>query len=331
MACRKEVKYYSVFLYLRVLGDNITTVQQAAGHVLSVTGIALDHLVVGLEARVGDLRDRQVLVTSLGSRDDRSISDQGEVNSGVRDQVGLEFVQIDVKGTIETKGSSDGGNNLSDQTVQVGVGGTLNIQVATADIVDSFIIDHESNIRVLKSGVGGQDGVVGLNNGSGNLRSGVHRELKLGLLAVVNRQTFKKQSTETGTGTTTEGVEDKETLKTSAVISESADAVQDNINELLADGVMTTSVVVSSIFLSSDQLLRVEKLTVGTGTDFIDDSGFKIDEDGTGNVLSAAGLREESIEAGEEKGRLGMDYRNRLEMNGLDNYELSPLPSPSGR
>jgi len=302
MVGRHEITCYSVLLYLRVLGDNITTVQQAAGHVLSVTGIALNHLVVGLEARVGDLRDRQVLVTSLGSRDDRSISDQGEVNSGVRDQVGLEFVQIDVKGTIETKGSSDGGNNLSDQTVQVGVGGTLNIQVATADIVDSFVINHESNIRVLKSGMGGQDGVVGLNNGSGNLRSGVDGELKLGLLAIVNRQTFKKQSTETGTGTTTEGVEDKETLKTSAVISESADAVQDNINELLANGVMTTSVVVSSIFLSSDQLLRVEKLTVGTGTDFIDDSGFKIDEDGTGNVLSAAGLREESIEAREERG-----------------------------
>lgn len=103
-------------------------------------------------------------------------------------------------------------------------------------------------------------------------------------------------------------MEDKETLKTSAVISESADAVQDNINKLLANGVMTTSVVVSSIFLSSDQLLRVEKLTVGTGTDFIDDSGFKIDEDGTGNVLSAAGLREESIEAREERGRLGMNY-----------------------
>jgi hypothetical protein len=245
----------------------------------------------------GYFRDRQVLVASLGSRDDGSVSDQGEVNSGVGNQVGLELVQIDVKRTIETKRSSDGGNDLSDQTVQVGVGGTLNVQVATADIVDSLVVNHESNIRVLKGGVGSQDGVVGLNNGSRDLRSGVDGELKLGLLAIVNGETLKEQGTETGTSSTTEGVEDKETLETSAVIGESANAVQDDINELLANGVVTTGVVVSSILLASDQLLGVEELAVSTSADFIDDSGFEIDKDGARNVLSAAGLREEGIEA----------------------------------
>jgi len=38
-----------------VLGDNVSTVEQASGHVLSVTGITLDHLVVGLKTRHGDL------------------------------------------------------------------------------------------------------------------------------------------------------------------------------------------------------------------------------------------------------------------------------------
>ena len=38
-----------------VLGDNITTVQHAAGHVFAVTWVALDHLVGWLEASVGDL------------------------------------------------------------------------------------------------------------------------------------------------------------------------------------------------------------------------------------------------------------------------------------
>jgi hypothetical protein len=254
-------------------------------------------LVVWFETGTGDLRDRHVLVASLGSRDDGGIGDQGEMDSGVGNQVGLELVQIDVKGTIETKGSSDGGNDLSDQTVQVGVGGTLNVQVATANIIDSFVVNHESNIRVLKSGVSSQDGVVGLNNCGGDLRSGVDREFKLGLLAIVDRQTLKEQSTETGTGTTTEGVENKETLETSAVIGESADAVQDNINELLTDGVVTTGIVVGSIFLTSNQLLRVEQLTVSTGADFINNGRLKIDKDSTRNVLSAAGFREEGIEA----------------------------------
>lgn len=50
---------------IHILGHNITTVQHAAGHVLAVTGIALDHLVGWLEAGVGDLSNGQLLVVGL--------------------------------------------------------------------------------------------------------------------------------------------------------------------------------------------------------------------------------------------------------------------------
>jgi hypothetical protein len=65
-----------------VLGDNVSTVQQAAGHVLALTGVALDHLVVGLEARNGHLGDRVVLVEGLVSRDDRCVSSERDVDTG---------------------------------------------------------------------------------------------------------------------------------------------------------------------------------------------------------------------------------------------------------
>jgi hypothetical protein len=91
-----------------VLGDNVTTVQQAGSHVLSVTGVALDHLVVGLEAGVGDLHDRVGLVGGLGGGNDGRISDEREVDTGVGDQVGLELVQVDVQGSVESERSSDG-------------------------------------------------------------------------------------------------------------------------------------------------------------------------------------------------------------------------------
>ena len=42
--------------------------------------IALDHLVSGLEASVGDLGDGELLVVSLLSGDDRSVDSQGEVD-----------------------------------------------------------------------------------------------------------------------------------------------------------------------------------------------------------------------------------------------------------
>lgn len=194
-----------------ILGDDITTVKQAASHVFAVTGVTFNHLVGGFEARVGDFSNSQLFVVSFLGRDDGGISDEGEVDTGVGDQIGLELSQIDVEGTIETERSSDRRDNLSNQTIQVGVGGAFDIEVAAADIVDSFVINHESTVRVFQSGVGGQDGVVGFNNSGRDLGSGVDGELEFGFLTVVDGETFQKESTETGTRTTTERVEDQET------------------------------------------------------------------------------------------------------------------------
>jgi len=94
-----------------VVGDDVTTVQQASGHVLAVAGVTLDHLVVRLEARHGHLLDRVGLVGGLGGRDNGRVSNEREVDSGVRNQVGLELVQVDVEGTVESERSSDGRNN----------------------------------------------------------------------------------------------------------------------------------------------------------------------------------------------------------------------------
>jgi hypothetical protein len=91
-----------------VVGNDITTVQKARGHVLAVAGVALDHLVVGLEARHGHLHDRVGLVGGLGGRDDGSIGDQREVDAGVGDEVGLELVKVDVERAIEAERGGDG-------------------------------------------------------------------------------------------------------------------------------------------------------------------------------------------------------------------------------
>ena len=279
-----------------VLGDDVTTVQEAASHVLSVTRVTLNHLVSGLEARVGDLGNGQLLVVGLLGRNDRCIGDEREMNTRVGDQIGLELGKIDVERSIETERSRDRGDDLGNQSVKIGVGGALDVEVTAADIIYGLVINHEGTVRVLQGGVRGQDTVVRLNDSGGDLRGGVHRELKLGLLSVVDGETLQKEGTESGTGTTTERVEDEESLETSAVVGQLADSVEDEVDNLLSDGVVTTGVVVSGIFLSGNQLLGVEELTVGSGSDLIDDGGLQVDEDGTGNVLSGTSLREEGVE-----------------------------------
>ena len=151
------------------------------------------------------------------------------MDTGKWDQVGLELCQINIEGTVKTKGGSDGGHNLTDQPVQVGVCGTLDIEVPAADIVDGLVIYHEGTVRVLQGGVGGEDGVVGLHHSSGHLGSWVDGELQLGLLAVVDRQTLHQQGGETRAGATSEAVEHQEALKASALVSLRTERDNDHI------------------------------------------------------------------------------------------------------
>ena len=102
-----------------------------------------------------------------------------------------------------------------------------------------------------------------------HLRSGVDGELQFGLLAVIHRQTLHQQGGEAGAGAATEGVEDEEALQTRALVSQLADAVQNQVHDLLANGVVTTGVVVGGILFASDKLLRVEELSVYSSSHLI--------------------------------------------------------------
>jgi len=75
---------------------------------------------------------------------------------------------------------------LRNEAVQVFVVWSLNPEVASAYVVDSFIVHHEAAVRVLESGVGSQNGVVWLNHRGSNLWSWIDTELELALLAIVH-------------------------------------------------------------------------------------------------------------------------------------------------
>jgi hypothetical protein len=53
------------------------------------------------------------------------------------------------------------------------------------------------------------------------------------------------------------------------LVCELTQTVQDDIDDLFADGVVTASVIVGSIFFASDELFRMEELSVCTGPYFI--------------------------------------------------------------
>ena len=195
-----------------ILWHDITSVQHAAGHVLSMTRITFYHLVGRLKAGIGDLGHGQLLMVGLLSRDDGSISGQREVDARVGHQVGLELSQVHVQGAIKTQGSSDGAHDLPNQAIQVGVGRALDVQVTTTNVVNGFIVHHESTVRMLQSGVSGEDGVVWLDHGGRDLWSRVDSKLQLGFLSIVNTQSLHEKRSESRTSSTTKAVENEESL-----------------------------------------------------------------------------------------------------------------------
>jgi len=76
------------------------------------------------------------------------------MDSWIWHQVGLELSYINVKGSVESEGGSQRGDDLSNESVQVGVGWSFNIEVSSADIIDGFVIKDDGDISVLKKRVG---------------------------------------------------------------------------------------------------------------------------------------------------------------------------------
>ena len=60
----------------------------------------------------------------------------------------LEFRQINIESTIKSQGCSYGRNYLANQTIQIYIIGTLNVQLSTTYIKDGFVVNNEGTVRM---------------------------------------------------------------------------------------------------------------------------------------------------------------------------------------
>merc|ERR1712003_97852 len=94
-----------------------------------------------------------------------------------------------------------------------------------------------------------QNGVVRLNHGSRHLGTRPHCETKLAFLAVVHRESFKHQTSQARTRSSSTPVEHHKSLQSRAIVCKLANTVEHKIDNFLANRVMTTSEIVCSVFL----------------------------------------------------------------------------------
>jgi len=172
--------------------------------------------------------------------------------------------------------------------ITVGWGGEL--KGSETDIVEGFVINNLDFISIFDKLMDGEGGVVWFDDGVGHFGGWEHGESFHNSVWIFLSDLGDKEGTHTGSGTTTEGVGDLETLETIATFSFLSDNVEDGVNKFGTFGVMTFGPVVTGTSLTEDEVVWSEELTEWASSDGVHGTWFKIHQDGSWDISSTGGL-----------------------------------------
>lgn len=144
----------------------------------------------------------------------------------------------------------------------------------------------------------GEGGVVGLDNGVGDLGGGHDGESGHHTVRELLTDLADQECTHTGTGTTTEGMGDLETLEAVTALSLTTDNVENIVNQLSTLRVVTLGPVVAGTRLTEDEVVGTEEVAEWTSTDSVHGARLQVDEDGTRDILVARSLSGVSADLG---------------------------------
>ena len=172
--------------------------------------------------------------------------------------------------------------------VSEGWGGEL--QGPEANVVKGLVIQNHALVGVLDQLVNGEGSVVRLNDGIRHLRGWHDREGHHHSVRVLLPDLGDQESSHSGSGTSSEGVADLESLKAVTRLGLLPDDIEDRVDQLSSLGVVSLGPVVSGSGLSEDEVVWPEDLSVWSRPDGVHGTWLKIHEDGPRDVPSSGGL-----------------------------------------
>jgi hypothetical protein len=200
-------------LLVDLLGGHPSTEETGTCEVTAVTGVGGTHHVLGVEHLLGKLGHGKCTVLLRSTRSQRGKSHHEEMKTREGDHVHGKLTKIAVKLTRETKGAGGTADSSRHQVVKITIGRSGQLQGAEADIIKSLVIQRETLVGVLHKLMHGKGTVIRLNHGIRHLGGRDHRESGHDTIGVFLTNLGDQRCTHTGTGSTTHGVGELETLK----------------------------------------------------------------------------------------------------------------------